>query len=185
MHFTTLFIVFGNNRAIAGKDIFRFASLLLFIFGLVLVTGCNLVSARSQRNEARRSLDELVNHDLPQIEGLETIEIVSFTSSRTEHSQTCHYATDYLIIGASMPEEAALERYVAGAESMGWIEERRRQYDTTKLLIQGDHARLVVNIGGRPGADIEDAIDYEQAREVYQSLLFVSVDFMLPQRDGC
>ena len=180
MHFTTPFIVFGNNRAIAGKDIFRFASLLLFIFGLALVTGCNLVSARSQRNEARRSLDELVNHDLPQIEGLETIEIVSSTWSHPEHSPACHYARDYLIIGAFMPEAEALERYVAGAELMGWSKE-----GVFETLIQGDHARLVVKIGDRPGVDIEDAIDYEQAREVYQSLLFVRVDFMLPQRDGC
>jgi hypothetical protein len=183
MYFRTLLVVFDNNRPITAKDVWRGASFGLCILSLALVTGCSVISARAQRNEARRSLNQLVSDDLPQIEGLEILEIVSSTWSRTEYSQTCHYARDYLIIGAFMPVEEALERYFIEAELMGWIP-RDIQYDSSRVLRLEEHARLVVETSG-PGVDIRDAIDYEQARDVYQSLLFVRVDFMLPQRDGC
>jgi hypothetical protein len=161
-------------------SIFSISAFLLFLLSLA---GCALLNNREQQHSARSGLETIVNSWLPESNALDIVEVVSFDDSRTEHGMTCFYATDYLIMGSSMPGPGALQQYTKELQELGW-ELEGDQYPTTKVLTTGQNSRIIVR-SGEPGAAIEDAVDYSHLQTLYESIIIVRVNFMSPSREGC
>ena len=162
-----------------------FFGVLLLLVCLVSTILWSLAAQKSKsfQQEARQGLDQVVANDLPSLEGFETIKVASFDLSDTVYGDTCYYARDFLILGGSLTEAEALDRYAAKLESSGWMP-KGKQYPTSKGFKYGDHAITVARIGDLdPG--LRDYVDYEQLRKTYPSIIFVRVEFMLPHREGC
>lgn len=155
----------------------------ILVLFLLALTNCTLLEKRAQQRKARQGLESLVAQDLPNLDQFELVKTVSLDFSMTAYGMTCYYARDYLIMGTSLPESEALEHYVEGLLPLSWTKEGE-QYLTSKILIHGQNARIVVS-HGEPGVDVDDAVDFERLSDIYQSILFVRVDYMLPARDGC
>lgn len=167
------------------KYIFMFFGILLLLACLVsaVLWGLFTQKSKSFQREARQGLDQVVAYDLPSLEGFETIKIVSLDSSNTVYGETCYYAGDFLILGGSLAEAEALDKYAAKLESAGWTL-RGKQYPATRELVSGDHVLTVIRTGNiDPG--LRDYVDYEQLRETYPSIIFVRIVYMLPRREGC
>ena len=165
---------------------------VLIFFGILFLLLC-LVSAvlwslaaqksKSLQREARQGLDRIVANELPTLNGFDTIEVASFDSSDTVYGETCYYAGDFLILGGSLAEAEALDRYAAKLESSGWIP-RTRQYPTSKVFMYRDHVQMNVRTGDLdPG--LRDYVDYKQLGKTYSSILFIRISFMLPTREDC
>lgn len=156
----------------------RLSGLLSIAVLLCLLVSC---TAEEQR-KARAGLDASVAQ-LPELGDFDTIEVIYYETSLSGPRTTCYYATAYLIIGTSLPEEKALDVYVEELKSLSWTP-REKQYDTTRILMHGTY-ELVVIRSGEPGVDVKDAVDYAQLRAKYPTIIFVRLDFMLPSRDKC
>jgi hypothetical protein len=142
-----------------------------------------LLNNREQQSETRAGLETIVNSRLPESNELDLVEVVSFDDSRTEYGMTCYYATDYLIIGTSIPGTEALKLYVKDLQELGW-ELEGDQYPTTKALTTGQNSRIIVR-SGEPGVTIQGAVDYSRLQTLYESIIIVRVNFMSPSREGC
>lgn len=156
---------------------------LLVCLSLFILWGLTARKSKLLQQEARQGLDRVVADELPTLEGFEITKVASFESSNTVYDETCYYASDYLILGGSLTEEDALNRYAAKLESSGWTP-RRRQYPTSKVFMYGDYVQLNIRTGDiDPGLD--NYVDYEKMREIYPSIIFIRITFMLPKREGC
>ena len=160
---------------------FIFAPILVLCF--LLLASCGILDKKAQQRKTREGLESISSQELPELDGFDLVKVVSLDLSSSDYGKTCSYARDYLIIGTSLPESDALERYVEALLRLGWTREGD-QYPTSNNLIHGKNARIVVRYGD-PGADVRDAADYDQLRDNYQSVIFVRVDYILPERDGC
>lgn len=162
----------------------KISTFIVTLICLLALAGCNVLNERAQQREARAGLEIIVGTMLPESDQFDLVETVSFDDSGSESGMvTCYYAVDYLIIGAPVPETEALNSYAADLHLLGW-EPRSRQYPTSRVFRYGDNARAVATIGN-PGASIRDAVDYAQVRTLYQSIIFVRLDFILPSREAC
>ncbi len=162
--------------------------ILGIVFVLLCLTSAFLwgfatLKSKSLQREARQSLEQVVANELPTLDGFDTIEVASFDSSDTVYGGTCYYAGDFLILGGSLAEAKALDRYAAKLESSGWIP-RERQYPTSKVFMYRDHVQMNVRTGDLdPG--LRDYVDYVQLRKTYPSIIFLRISFMLPNREDC
>jgi hypothetical protein len=120
---------------------------------------------------------------LPQLAGFDTIKVVYREFRSTEYERKCFYARAYVIIGSSLPEVEALDVYAEQLQLLGWKLEGR-QYNTERGMMRGLHEYIGVR-SGEPDVDIKDAADYFQLRATYPSIIFVMLDFILPNRDEC
>jgi hypothetical protein len=121
---------------------------------------------------------------LPDMNEFETVTIISGTSSMTAYGETCYYSGAYIVLGTSLPEEKALKTYVDALQSQGWKLKEGPQYDWEKCLIRGEHEEACISIGGA-GWAIESNEEYQEAKDKYPTFIFVSLRFILPQREGC
>jgi hypothetical protein len=156
----------------------RLSAFLGITVVLCLTASCTL----GEQRKARAGLDASVAQ-LPKLREFDTIKVIYYESSLSGPRTTCYYATAYTIIGTSLPELKALDVYVEELKSLGW-RPREKQYDTTRILMRGTYELVVVR-SGEPGVDVKDAVDYAQLRAVYPTIIFVRLDFMLPNRDKC
>ena len=159
-----------------------FTTLLCILFSIII--GQYLRGKLMQRN-VRTELDILVNNVVPlpaEFEIIETISLDSLYFTET-FGKECFYARDYLILGSTLPASDALDAYARSLLSSGWITETR-SYPTSRTLIYGENVRTVVE-GGRPGVDVRNAIDYAELQRIYESIIFVRIDYAIPRRDGC
>lgn len=162
---------------------------LLWLVGLSALV-CLLVSCDDpitqflKQNEAKSGLDALLTQ-LPKVDNFETIKVEYFEFSDSAYGKTCYYARAYVFLGTSLPLPKALDTYEERLESLGWMLDSRpyEQYETARVLFHGDHDLLVVE-SGRPGS-VMDAEELAALRVRYPSVIFVSLDYMMPQRDGC
>ena len=150
----------------------------------VLVLLVQQVGHLQRQREARAGLDVVIA-ELPKPAGFDMIKIVYQEFYDDEHGSgpVCYYARAYIITGSSMSESDALATYAQSLQLQGWALEGE-QYKTERGLIRGANERVVAH-SGDPGVDIEDALDYAKLKEVYRSLIFVRVDYMIPSRDQC
>lgn len=160
----------------------------LFIV-LVIVVLVGLVAVGTQQSErfqnqreAREGLDASITQ-LPTLEGFTTIKVVPLEFSHTAYEKTCYYARGYVIVGSSFSETKALEIYTDAIHSLGWTSEGM-QSETSKVLMHAANERMEI-YSGKPGVDIEGAMNYEQIRQVHQSVIFVRLDYMVPSRSDC
>ena len=58
----------------------------------------------------REGLESIVAQELPELDGFELVEVVSLDGSRAEYDITCFYATDYQIMGTSLPESESVSK---------------------------------------------------------------------------
>jgi hypothetical protein len=141
---------------------------------LCLVVSCDY---HQNRQKARDGRDVSVSQ-LPELQNFEMVTIV-YGQSSMEH---CHYAGATIMLGAFLSEEEALETYVSELEALGWAV-KPVKYEDERILIRGTQERIVIR--GYPYAkDLKDE-DYILAKEVYPTIIFVSLWYYVPQRDGC
>lgn len=153
------------------------------VFLLSLITACsNPINSSLNYQRARSGLEKLMTQ-LPQPEGFNVIKVIQQEFSDTAGGTTCNYARAHLVIGTSMLETEALDIYEQNLKTLNWIS-REQQYKTSRALYYGNNGRIVVR-SGEPGVDVKDAVDYEQLRKTYQSVIFVRIDYMVPNREMC
>lgn len=160
---------------------------LLWFLGIVvllclLVFGVQLTNHYMKQREARIGLDALVTQ-LPELRDFEKVKVVYREFSNTEYGVTCYYARAFIITGTRLSESESLDVYTAKLESLGWMP-REKQYETSRVLYYEMNDRIVVR-SGEPGVDIKDALDYAQLRKDYQSVIFIRIDYMVPNREEC
>ena len=148
---------------------------------LTLVTCAQQISHLLKQQEARAGLDTLITQ-LPELADFDAVKIVRFEFSDTAYGKTCYYARSYVILGSSLSEAEALTIYARRLQTLGWVP-RDEPYDTSVLY--GGLSALAIVTSGEPGADIKDALDYNQLRRIYRSVIFVRLDYMLPSRKEC
>ena len=153
---------------------------LLIISIAFLIGSCGLLDKSLE--EATVSL-ELAIDRLPKLEGFETIKINQEAFSHTEYGLTCYYARANIALGSSLPASDALEQYVEALQSQGWTP-IGKQYQQTKTLVLGSNSLIEVYLG-EPGIELKDDIDLEKLNQIYQSILFISLDYMLPNSTEC
>jgi hypothetical protein len=150
---------------------------------LSLITACtNPINSSLDYQKARSGLENLMRQ-LPQSEKFNVIKTIKQEFSHTGGEKTCYYARAHLIIGTSMPETESLDIYEQSLKTLNWVP-REQQYKTSRVLYYGNNDRMVVT-SGEPGVDVKDLVDYEQLRKTYKSIIFVSIDYMLPNREEC
>jgi hypothetical protein len=155
----------------------------LYLFLAIPVVVCLLASCTQQKlREARKGLDGSVAQ-LPSVSDFDVVTILSGESSITGSPKTCYYAQAYVVLGTSLSEEKALDVYVDELQSLGWTTERS-DLENLRVLGRGMHEQIAVSYGG-PGWTIETNEDYIRAKDIYPTIIFVTVDFMLPNRDEC
>jgi hypothetical protein len=160
--------------------------LILVIPALLLLTvSCTQYADHlQQQSAAKAGLDKLIKN-LPQFKGFEKVKTVSLEFSNIEHGKgsSCYYARGYIVVGSVLPETEALEAYTQNLRSLGWTP-KGTQYKTSSVLVYEKNARVEI-YSGEPGVDIQDAVDYTQLRQIYSSLIFIRLDYMLPSADEC
>jgi hypothetical protein len=147
------------------------------------MTACtNPINSLLTYQKARSGLENLITQ-LPQSEEFNVIETIRQDFSFTVEEKTCYYARANLIIGTSMPETEALDIYEQSLKTLNWVP-RGQQYKTSRILYYGNNDKLVVT-SGEPGVEVKHAVNYEQLRKTYKGIIFVSIDYMLPNREEC
>jgi hypothetical protein len=158
-------------KEVGMKRLIGLASLVIL---LCFLASCDY---HQKQREVRTGLDASVNR-LPELVGFETITISYGQSSM----KTCHYAEAVIMLGTAFPEEDALETYVDELQSSGWMLSAR-QHEREKVLTRDAQERIVVS--GFPSWKDKADEDYIQAKSIYPTVIFVSLWFYVPQRDGC
>lgn len=143
-----------------------------------LVTSCGL----GEQEMLKHELDTAVA-DIPVLAQFDHIRTFTNQWSHTIDAGTCFYARTWIVLGTQLPAQEALDIYTQSFASSGW-ELRPLQYDTTKHMTKGDRASAVLTVDP-PGFFLEQEIDYEHITKRYETILVISVTFVLPQRDGC
>lgn len=166
-----------------ATKILGFVLLLIGILPLlaIMLIGAIALKPVFIQYQARQGLD-LVLNELPDLEAYKTIKTVSFDSSREGSTTTCYYATDYLIIGTSLPELVARETYIEVLQSMGW-EPGWKEPLPTRLT---DKKNTIIQVtAGDPVPLIRHAVNYDEIRKTYQSIIYLRVDYMIPNTGDC
>jgi hypothetical protein len=141
---------------------------------LCLTASCSI----QKRQEVKEGLNTSVNQ-LPKSNEFETVTVLSGESSSKE---SCYYAEAYILLGTSLPADAALTAYVAELQALGWRESLRK-IQNDRVLTRGTQERIAVTTN--PRWYIEDDEYYLKAKDTYRTIIFVSLWFYVPQRDGC
>jgi len=156
----------------------KWLRVVLAIAALFITSSC--VSLKME--EARAGVEASVAQ-LPVLSEFDTVKVVYQTFCYSAYGLTCYYGRAYIIMGSSLPEDEALDMYAGALMLSGWMPSGI-QYDTARELERGEH-ELVVIRSGQPSVDIAGAVDYLQLRSAYESVIFVELDFMLPNRESC
>jgi hypothetical protein len=154
---------------------------IVVLLGLIAI-GIQQIEHFQKQREARDGLDASIAQ-LPTLAGFTTIKVVPLEFSHTAYGKTCYYARGYVIAGSSFSETEALDTYTEKIRSLGWMPEGM-QAETSRVLMHAANERMEI-YSGKPGVDIDGAMDYDQLRQTYRSLIFVSLDYMIPSRDEC
>ena len=157
------------------------SGLLLCLIPIIIAIGFNAFEDY-RLNQARRGL-ELIEAGLPLPTDFRLIKTVPYDNSISAYGETCYYATDHLIMGASLPEMQALDTYESSLRSDGWLA-GEIQYPRSRAFYLGENAVAVITTIG-PGDDTRDAVDYERLREQFESVVFVRLEFQLPSTSEC
>jgi hypothetical protein len=165
---------------------FKFAG-IAFIFilclGSVLALGAMKIYSDSQQRKARNGLDLVVANDLPDREEFEVVEIVSFDFSDTDFSVGCYYARDNLIISTSFPESEAIDVYSESLQALGW--RLTEQLSRTMILDHYEENTYAVVTYGEPGPFLRNSVDYTELTKAFPEVIFVRIDYMVPNRESC
>lgn len=121
---------------------------------------------------------------LPELAGFDTVKTINHSFSYGAYGGTCYYGRVYVIVGTDLPEKQALAEYVESLQSSGWSL-AGQQFDTERLLIRGTNERIVLRSDDEPDVDIADALDYDLLRAEYRNLIFITLDHIVPAREGC
>ena len=160
----------------------KFSHLLLISIA-VLIGSCGLLDKQDNALEEVKVDLELAIDQVPKLEGFETIKINQEAFSHTEYGLTCYYARASIAIGSSLPASDALEQYVEALQSQGWTP-IGKQYQQTKTLVLGSNSLIEVYLG-EPGIELKDDIDLKKLEQSYQGILFMRLDYMLPNSTEC
>lgn len=159
-------------------------SLIGVVLIVCFVTSCHPPVNDQKRQEARAGLDTVLAQ-LPELKEITRVKTLVYESYDNEHGEdVCYYAKGYVILGTSLPATEALDAYAQALRSTGWVNETSDEYKTSRMLILGDQERIVVS-SGDPGLEIRNAVNYEQLRQLYTSVIVIRVDYTLPKRDNC
>lgn len=153
----------------------------LLMLSCMAISSCVLLESEEQR-QARAGLKVAVE-ELPQISGFETVKTINEEFRSEEGEGRCYYARAHIIMGTSLPEIEALDAYVKALQSLGWVPSHK-QYERARALKRGVH-ELIVVYSGEPGIETRDAVDYGHLRSIYRAVVFVTLNFEVPARDGC
>jgi hypothetical protein len=148
-----------------------------------LIVSCVLLDKSDDTLEEAKIGLELAVDQLPKLDGFKTIKINQEAFSHTEYGLTCDYARANIAIGSSLPASDALDQYVEALQSDGWTL-KKNQYQQTKSLAQGSNSLIVVYFG-EPTIELKDDIDLERLKRSYQSIMFIRLDYMLPNSNEC
>jgi hypothetical protein len=103
--------------------------------------------------------------------------------SQTEYGKTCFYGRAYIVAGSQLTASDALDQYVEALQIQDW-RLKEKTYQDSKTLLLGSNSLIVVYYG-EPWPVFKKDIDLERLYQIYQSILFIRVDYMLPTRDEC
>jgi len=132
--------------------------------------------------EAKRGLAATID-GLPESAEFTIVASLSGEDYDTYDEVTCYSAVASIAVGTFLPKEEALAAYVQQLRAQEWAM-WDDEYDTEKVLIQGEHATISVS-SDSPGWRMKENEDYKRAREIYPTFLRVSVQYHLPSRKDC
>jgi hypothetical protein len=160
----------------------RYLALCLALL-MCFVTSCTSPKLDEARDGMQAAVAELP--DSPQLHHIVTTEHVWPV---TEDGGTCYYARSYLVYGTQLPATEVLDWYTDRLEPLNWSLEQGRfeqdYMDVARQFTRGDHEFRAVSTG-TPGFAVEQSFDYERYRQEYINIVVVSVDYVVPQSEGC
>ncbi|MGB8646732.1 MAG: hypothetical protein WCF84_15940 [Anaerolineae bacterium] len=159
----------------------RLYSIFSVALCLLLLQSCSWLGPDPQKQkEARLGLDQAVAQ-LPQVKELAIVKVVYYDVFDNEHgtnsNDTCYYARAYFVIGTQLSVTEALDTYARQLELLGWVP-RNDQYPTSRVLYHGPNELLVIE-SGAPGAELENAVDYNELRKIYRNIVFLNLTYAL------
>ena len=128
--------------------------------------------------QARSLLNQVAEKSLPQMNDGEVVgSLLEEFSSPV--GNRCFYARDYFVLGfSSLSTDAAIEEYETQLKILGW---RKRG----SVYLYGTNLKLVVSANDVPIIDTHKIVDYERLRNIYNGVLTIGIDYILPDRTTC
>mgnify|MGYP000911334825 CR=1 FL=1 len=155
----------------------RFLPLLTILWLSTILVGCAPIRLR----QAREELDAAVAQ-LPEPQGFEIVTVIAGEYDRTWYQQRCFYGQALIAIGTDLPSDEALEAYRQALEDQNWVV--RRETEDVISLLRGEHEKITVYRGGSAGIIASDE-RYKDAKDRYDTFLFLVQDYLLPDRVTC
>lgn len=149
-----------------------------FLILLSLLVACHSMETKIAQNELANT-----RASLPDIKEFETVGALTEDFSYTAYKHTCYYSRSYIIYGTFLEEVEALNLYIETMTSNGW-KVTRDDMERTRVLLRGKNESITAQFN-LAGPVTESHPTYEQARELYPTIIIVIVDYVLPQVDGC
>jgi hypothetical protein len=130
---------------------------------------------------AHATLDQL-----PHVDGVELAAVRDSSFFSEEGGRYCSFGRLWILFGTSLPAPEAFDRYVQELQSSGWRREGR-DYEKSRGFGRDAHAYLNISYNDAPNEpwDWGKHPDYLTARNSYSSILFVSIDYVIPSRREC
>ena len=144
---------------------------------------CSILSCTSlELRRARTGVDAAVAQ-LPVLKGFDVIKIENLEDSMSAGGETCYYARAIVVVGSHLPEIEAINVYSEALQSTGH-NPRDGRYPKSRMFYRGSNERVLVAVS-EPYVGFKNRVDWAEWKATYPTIIFVSVVYILPQRDGC
>ncbi len=162
------------------RELPQFVACLLLL--VLFLPSCSPTAQEKQTlQQARRGMESLIAQ-LPNSSNFPVVATIVEEFADTVDGETCYYAQAYIVVGVHRSSEEALIAYVDSLVHQGWKVEREGM--GYSMLVRGEHEQLIVDVNS-PGWIVESNQDYKEAKKNYPAFLYVSVRYILPNRDKC
>lgn len=173
-----------HGRSTGAWDVFSVVAFVI-TFVLICLSPFALKSFVDKTDQARAGAYATLDQ-LPHVDGVELAAVRDTSFFSDEGGCRCSFGRLWILFGTSLPVQEAFDRYVQELQASGWRREGR-EYEKSRGFGRGAHLYLNVSYGGDPGGpwDWGKHPDYLAAKNSYSSILFVSIDYLLPDRREC
>jgi hypothetical protein len=94
-----------------------------------------------------------------------------------------YYARDNVIISTSFPESEAIVVYSESLQALGW--RQTEQLSRTIILDHYEENTYAAVTYGEPGPFLRNSVDYTELTKAFPEVIFVRIDYMVPNRESC
>ncbi len=137
------------------------------------------------QNAARKGLDTTVSQ-MPELTGFHVIRVVyrEFQSDESIDGMYCYYARAFFVVGSNWTADEAELKYTQQLQTLGLGWQPREFPNDGQVLYRGRNEDVVVS-KNQPEVGVIEAEEYAQVQATYPGVFFITLEYILPSRDGC